>query len=165
AKQSAGSGRNDSPVRRASPARSRPADTMPRCRRSSQADGHDRKVPSVPATKTKPVPPDRLPMSLRYHAQGRRVALLAFQDQRSMAMHTRFPRLRPLALSLLLACGAGASLPAMAGITCIVQDSDTGTQDNGGADTVNEDERSTACGKNATAGLTATALGTNAEAT
>lgn len=81
-------------------------------------------------------------------------------------MHNlRFPRIRPLALSLLLACGAGASLPAMAGITCIVEDSETGTQDNGGADTGTEDERATACGKDAVAGLVATALGTNAEAT
>ncbi|WP_417472080.1 YadA-like family protein [Luteimonas mephitis] len=77
----------------------------------------------------------------------------------------RIPRIRPLALSLLLACGAGASLPAMAGITCIVADSDAGTQDNGGADTGTEDDRATACGKGTVAGLVATALGTNAEAT
>src|SRR3546814_7056277 len=88
--------------------------------------------------------PYRLPMSLRMHAQGRRVALLAFPRPRSMAMHNpRFPRIHPLALSLLLACGAGASLPAMAGITCIVEDSETGTQDNGGADTGTEDRKST----------------------
>lgn len=78
----------------------------------------------------------------------------------------RFPRIRPLALSLLLACGAGASLPAMAGITCIVADSDAGTQDNGGANTGTEDDRTTACGKGATAtGVVSTAFGTNAEAT
>jgi autotransporter adhesin len=76
----------------------------------------------------------------------------------------RIPRIHPLALSLLLACGAGASLPAMAGITCIVEDSETGTQDNGGADTGGENDRTTACGKGAVAGLVATALGTNAEA-
>src|SRR3546814_8654476 len=59
------------------------------------------------------------------HAQGRRVALLAFPGPRSMAMHNpRFPRIRPLALSLLLACGAGASLPAVAGITCVVEHSE-----------------------------------------
>src|SRR3546814_20661700 len=82
-----------------------------------------------------------------------------------MAMHNpRFPRIHPLALSLLLACGAGASLPAMAGITCIVEDSETGTQDNGGADTGTENDRTTACGKGAIAGLVAPALGTNAAA-
>src|SRR3546814_12860662 len=52
----------------------------------------------------------------------------------------------------------------MAGITCIVEDSETGTQDNGGADTGTENDRTTACGKGAIAGLVATALGTNAEA-
>src|SRR3546814_19212066 len=78
--------------------------------------------------------PDRLPMSLRIHAQGRRVALLAFPRPRSMAMHNpRFPRIHPLALSLLLACGAGASLPAMAGITRILEASETRPQDNRGA--------------------------------
>src|SRR3546814_14462022 len=87
-----------------------------------------------------------------------------FPRPRSMAMHNpRFPRIHPLALSLLLACGAGASLPAMAGITCIVEDSETGTQDNGGADTGTENDSTTACGKGGVAGLVATALGTNQE--
>src|SRR5690606_2694955 len=81
-------------------------------------------------------------------------------------MHNpHFPRIRPLALSLLLACGVGASLPAMAGTLCIVEDSESGTQGTGGADTGTEDERATACGKDAVAGLVSTALGTNAEAT
>ena len=79
--------------------------------------------------------------------------------------HPSFPRIQPLALSLLLACGAGASLPAMAGITCVVQSSDNGTEDNAGADTGTEDDRAMACGSGATAGLVATAMGTNAEAT
>src|SRR3546814_21000254 len=70
------------------------------------------------------------------HAQGRRVALLAFPGPRSMAMHNpRFPRIRPLALSLLLACGAGPSLPAVAGNTCVVEHYEDGTQDTGGANT------------------------------
>lgn len=76
-----------------------------------------------------------------------------------------YPRARPLTLSLLLACGAGVSPPAMAGITCIVEDSETGTRDNGGADTGTEDDRATACGKGTVAGLVATAFGTNAVAT
>ena len=81
-------------------------------------------------------------------------------------MHNpHLPRIRPLALSLLLACGAGASLPAMAGTLCVVEDSETGTQSTGGADTGTEDDRATACGKNAAAGLVSTALGTNADAT
>lgn len=76
------------------------------------------------------------------------------------------PRPHPLVLSLVLACGVGASLPAMAGITCIVDDSDAGTRDNGGADTGTEDDRTMACGKGATAtGVVSTAFGTNAEAT
>src|SRR3546814_7122339 len=101
------------------------------------------------------------------HAQGRRVALLAFPGPRSMAMHNpRFPRIRPLALSLLLACGAGASLPAVAGITCVVEHSEDGTQDTGGANTGTEDDRTTACGNGAVAtGVVSTAFGTNAEAT
>src|SRR3546814_12491277 len=82
-----------------------------------------------------------------------------------MAMHNpRFPRIRPLALSLLLACGAGASLPAMAGTLCVLYDTETGTQGTGGADTGTEDDRATACGKGTVAGLVATAIGTNAEA-
>lgn len=81
-------------------------------------------------------------------------------------MHNpHFPRCRPLALSLLLACGAGASLPAMAGVTCALYDGDPATEDDGGADTGTEDDRTTACGNGAVAGLVATALGTNAEAT
>src|SRR3546814_10555634 len=79
------------------------------------------------------------------HAQGRRVALLAFPGPRSMAMHNpRFPRIRPLALSLLLACGAGASLPAVAGIPCVVEHTEDGTQDPAGAITGPEDARTTA---------------------
>src|SRR3546814_1569688 len=83
-----------------------------------------------------------------------------------MAMHNpRFPRIRPLALSLLLACGAGASLPAVAGITCVVEHSEDGTQDTGGANTGTEDDRTTACGNGAVAtGVVSTAFGTNAEA-
>src|SRR3546814_4538762 len=72
--------------------------------------------------------------------------------------------IRPLALSLLLACGAGASLPAMAGTLCVLYDTETGTQGTGGADTGTEDDRATACGKGTVAGLVATAIGTNAEA-
>src|SRR3546814_8607000 len=84
-----------------------------------------------------------------------------------MAMHNpRFPRIRPLALSLLLACGAGASLPAVAGITCVVEHSEDGTKDTGGANTGTEDDRTTACGNGAVAtGVVSTAFGTNAEAT
>lgn len=82
-----------------------------------------------------------------------------------MTNHNVF-RPHPLVLSLLLACGAGASLPAMAGITCIVEDSDTGNQDSGGADTGTQDERTTACGRNAVAtGVVSTAFGTEATAT
>src|SRR3546814_3973827 len=78
----------------------------------------------------------------------------------------RFPRSRPLALSLLLACGAGARLPAVAGITCVVEHSEDGTQDTGGANTGTEDDRTTACGNDAVAtGVVSTAFGTNAEAT
>ncbi|MDN5780605.1 MAG: hypothetical protein L0H23_01055 [Luteimonas sp.] len=74
-------------------------------------------------------------------------------------------RLHPLVLSLLVACGAGASLPAMAGVTCDLYDGDPATEDNGGADTGTQDDRTMACGSGAVAGLVATAIGTNAEAT
>jgi len=108
-------------------------------------------------------------MSLHTRVQGRRIVRLADPSSmtRSMTMQSsRIPRIRPLALSLLLACGTGASLPAMAGITCILEDSETGTQDNGGADTGTEDDRTTACGKDAVAtGVVSTAFGTSAEAT
>src|SRR3546814_6063498 len=84
-----------------------------------------------------------------------------------MAMHNpRFPRIRPLALSLLLACGAGASLPAVAGITCVVEHSEDGTQDTGCANTGTDDDSTTACGHGSVATvLVSTAFGTNAEAT
>src|SRR3546814_12296456 len=63
-------------------------------------------------------------------------------------------------------CGAGASLPAVAGITCVVEHSEDGTQDTGGANTGTEDDRTTACGNGAVAtGVVSTAFGTNAEAT
>src|SRR3546814_7232588 len=81
-------------------------------------------------------------------------------------MHNpRFPRIRPLALSLLLACGAGAILPAVAGITCVVEHSEDGTQATGGANTGTEDDRTTACGNGAVAtGGVRTAFGTNGKA-
>ena len=79
---------------------------------------------------------------------------------------SRYSRIHPLALSLLIACGAGASLPAMAGITCDLYDGDPATEDNGGADTGTEDDRTTACGDGATAtGVVSTAFGADAEAT
>src|SRR3546814_8544649 len=78
---------------------------------------------------------------------------------------TLFRSIRPLALSRLLACGAGASLPAVAGITCVVEHSEDGTQDTGGANTGTEDDRTTACGNGAVAtGVVSTAFGTNADA-
>jgi hypothetical protein len=69
-------------------------------------------------------------------------------------------------MSLLLACGGFASLPAMAGVTCDLYDGDPATEDNGGADTGTQDERTTACGNGAVAtGTVSTAFGTNAQAT
>jgi hypothetical protein len=80
--------------------------------------------------------------------------------------NTHYPRIRPFALSLLLACGACASLPATAGVTCVLEHTGTGTRDTGGADTGTEDDRSTACGNGAVAtGNVSTAFGSNAEAT
>ncbi|HEX2082859.1 MAG TPA: YadA-like family protein [Xanthomonadaceae bacterium] len=77
----------------------------------------------------------------------------------------RHPRL-PLALSLLLACGAGASLPAMAGVTCDLYDGDPATEDNAGADTGATDDRAIACGLGAAAtGAASTAFGGGAQAT
>src|SRR3546814_3670693 len=52
----------------------------------------------------------------------------------------------------------------MAGTLCVLYDTETGTQGTGGADTGTEDDRATACGKGTVAGLVATAIGTNAEA-
>src|SRR3546814_12251333 len=50
------------------------------------------------------------------------------------------------------------------GTLCVLYDTETGTQGTGGADTGTEDDRATACGKGTVAGLVATAIGTNAEA-
>ncbi len=75
-------------------------------------------------------------------------------------------RAHPLALSLLLACGAVASLPATAGVTCDLYDGDPATEDNGGADTGTTDDRAIACGTDAAAtGTASTAFGGGAQAT
>src|SRR3546814_17687781 len=64
---------------------------------------------------------------------------LSLPDARPSLHNPRFPRIRPLALALLPACGAGASLPAMAGTLCVLYDTETGTQGTGGAETGTED--------------------------
>src|SRR5690606_31216146 len=119
-------------------------------RSTSKTGPGPRRPPDVAAQSTRR---DAVPRPLHFHYQG------------AKAMQTpRFPPIGPLALALLLAC-AGASLPAMAGITCDLYDGDPGTEDNGGADTGTQDDRAVACGSGAVAGLVATAIGTNAQAT
>src|SRR3546814_8067996 len=61
------------------------ADTMPRRSRRSASGPRIRPEDLRSSLENNHGFPDRLPMSLRIHAQGRRVALLAFPRPRSMA--------------------------------------------------------------------------------